>query len=106
MLVRAGAANFGAGPDILFSVDELLTLARQSSGEVVLNHLEALDHCPTPRAELRRRIAAEGLTARVQVPADGEVLHFERRASTKRPRPQPRPRREPGFQKWLTAKLG
>ncbi len=59
-----------------------------------------------PRAELRRRIDAEGLTARVHVPADGEALHFERRASPLRPRPQPRPHREPGFQKWLTAKLG
>lgn len=106
VLAPAGAANFGAGPDILFSVEELLTLARHTSGEVVLNHLEALDHCPTTRTELRRRLAAEGLTARVHVPADGDVLHFEHRASTPRPRPQPRPRREPGFQKWLTAKLG
>lgn len=106
VVAPAGAANFGAGPDILFSVDELVTLARSAPGEVVLNHLEALDHCPTTRAGLRQRLAAEGLSARVHVPSDGETLHFTRRAGTAHPRPLLRPSREPGFQKWLTSKLG
>ena len=106
VVAPAGAANFGAGPDILFSVDELMTLARSAPGEVVLNHLEALDHCPTSRIELRQRLAAEGLGARVHVPSDGQALHFARRQDAAHPRPLVRPRRAPGFQKWLTSKLG
>lgn len=107
LLAPAGAANFGAGGDILFSVDELVTLARRAPGAVVLNHLEALDHCPTTRAELRARLEREGLSDRVRVPDDGEALAFER-ADGDAPTvaPQPSARRRPGFQKWLTAKLG
>lgn len=103
ILAPAGAANFGVGPDILFSLDELVALARHASGQLVFDHLEAIDHCPTTREQLRRRMADEGLGARVHVPDDGELLEF--RASG---RPHP-PVREhaaaPGLQKWLTAKL-
>ncbi len=56
-----GAANIGVGSDILFSVEEFVTLIKRTSGEVVLNHLEAIDHCPTTRDGLRQRIKAEGL---------------------------------------------
>lgn len=47
IVVPAGAANMGIGGDILFSVDELVTLAKTATGALVFNHLEALDHCPT-----------------------------------------------------------
>lgn len=104
IVAPAGAANFGVGPDVIFSVDELIVLARRTSGELVFNHLEALDHCPTTRAELRRRLDAEGLSDRTHVPEDGESLTLEalpggpaehsveiRQASLAKP----------GFQKWL-----
>ena len=70
------------------------------------NHLEALDHCPTTRDALRKRIADEGLSSRVHIPSDGEVLHFQRQDAAPQPRPQPFVSRVPGFQKWLTSKLG
>jgi L-ascorbate metabolism protein UlaG (beta-lactamase superfamily) len=78
IVAPAGAANMGAGGDILFSVDELVTLARRAPGRVVFNHLEALDHCPTTREGLRARMRAEGLAEKVSVPDDGEELRFER----------------------------
>lgn len=104
VVAPAGAANVGIGGDILFSVDELMTLAHRAPGRVVLNHLEALDHCPTSRDELRARVRAEGLADRVYIPDDGETLSFARSGS----RIEVAPRadvREPGFQKWLTAKF-
>jgi L-ascorbate metabolism protein UlaG (beta-lactamase superfamily) len=82
IVAPAGAANLGAGGDILFSVDELVTLARRAPGRVVFNHLEALDHCPTTRAGLRARMQAEGLAEKVSIPADGEELRFERPGAT------------------------
>jgi L-ascorbate metabolism protein UlaG (beta-lactamase superfamily) len=81
VVAPAGAANFGIGGDILFSPDELVELARQAPGEVIFNHLEALDHCSITRAGLRQRMESEDLGARVHIPEDGEVMHFERRAS-------------------------
>lgn len=50
IVAPAGSANMGLGGNILFSVDELVELSRVARGKVVLNHLEALDHCATTRA--------------------------------------------------------
>ena len=102
VIVPAGAANMGMGGDILFSMDELVQIVRASQGQVVLNHLEALDHCPTTRAGLRARMDAEGLTARVLIPDDGEKLTFKRRTETPRVRVSPAVPGKPGLQKWVT----
>jgi hypothetical protein len=93
----------GLGGDILFSVEELIRLVRVAPGEVILNHLEALDHCPTRRDELRERMTREGLATRVWIPDDGEGRQLlGTRAST----PQLVPGAPaPDFRKWLTAKL-
>ncbi len=76
IVAPAGAANMGVGGDILFSVDELVALARAASGQLVFNHMEALDHCPTTRAALRARLATEGLLHRAHIPRDGDMLTF------------------------------
>jgi hypothetical protein len=41
---------------------------------VVAVHLEALNHCPLSRTELRAAVDEAGVSARVLVPADGETL--------------------------------
>ncbi len=105
IVAPAGAANFGAGRDILFSVDELVELARCTTGALVCNHLEAVDHCPTTRAGLRERMIAEGLDARVRIPEDGEILEFTRPAGSRPAQPRQSALRGPGVQKWLTAKF-
>jgi L-ascorbate metabolism protein UlaG (beta-lactamase superfamily) len=105
IIAPAGAANMGVGGDILFSVDELVTLVRRAPGRVVLNHLEALDHCPTTRGGLRERMKAEGLLEKVHVPEDGEELQFERPDALPHPRPKASARKGPGFQKWVTARF-
>ena len=75
-----------------------------STATVVLNHLEALDHCPTTRAALRARVRDEGLSDRVCIPDDGETLSFESTPTeTTRARPKPSGQARPGAQKWLTA---
>jgi L-ascorbate metabolism protein UlaG (beta-lactamase superfamily) len=76
IVAPAGAANFGIGPSILFLLPELVELAKMTSGRVVWNHLEALDHCPTTRKELAQLMASEGLAERTSIPEDGEVLDF------------------------------
>ena len=105
IVAPAGAANMGLGGDILFSVDELVELTRRAPGEVVFNHLEALDHCPTTRSALRARMEAEGLGEKIHIPADGEVLAFGSAPAHSPVRPRAAVAETPGFQKWLTAKL-
>jgi len=105
ILAPAGSANFGVGPSIIFSVDELVALAKHAKGALVFNHLESLDHCATTRVGLRERMDAEGVGARVHIPEDGEALTIERPDTTPHVAPLNRARRKPGFQKWLTAKM-
>lgn len=105
LVAPAGAANFGIGRDILFSIDELVALARLAPRNVVFNHLEAIDHCPTTRNGLREIMDAAGVGERVYIPADGEQLEFPSSATNHRAVSQSRIRRRPGFQKWLTAKF-
>ena len=105
VVVPAGAANMGLGGDILFSLDELVEVVRASSGHVVLNHLEALDHCPTTRAALQTRMDAEGLGSRVFIPRDGEKLTFERPVHLQQRRIGPAKQYKPGIQKWLTQRF-
>ena len=78
-------------------------LTKAARGNVVFNHLEALDHCPTTRTGLRERMTAEGLSDRTHIPEDGEEVCFERRAASARPRLGPSRAERPGMQKWITA---
>lgn len=103
VVAPAGSANMGLGGDILFSPDELVELAQLAPADVVFNHLESLDHCPTTREGLRERMRHAGLADRVHVPEDGETLHFSR-ASKRRVAPRA-VTLAPGFQKWMTSPL-
>lgn len=106
VIAPAGAANFGLGPSILFSQDELVTLIRRAPHGVVLNHLEALDHCPTTRQALRERLVAEGLIDKVHIPRDGETLSFSRMHDVPHVPPGRGPGSVPHLQKWVASRIG
>lgn len=107
IIAPAGAANFGVGPDILFSVPELVELVQLGAqAKVVFNHLESLDHCSTTRAELREVMGAHGFSSRVFVPEDGEVLEFEGlEAQPERSLPKVEALGTPGLRKRVAARL-
>ena len=104
VIAPAGSANFGRFRDILFSVDELVTIAKRLQGHLIFNHLEAMDHCPTTRTALRERMRREGLDDRTWIPEDGEARAFQATSPTRVAVAQAA-MREPGFQKWLTGKF-
>lgn len=105
IVAPAGCANFGRGRDILFPPGELVELARLSDARVIFNHLEALDHCPTTREELRRVMDEAGVGERVRIPKDGETLMLHRASGLDAVPAVPPTRKRGGFQKWLTSKL-
>lgn len=74
VIAPAGCANFGFGQDILFPLDELVELANLAPGKVVFNHLEALDHCPTTREDLRKLMEKEGVGDKCLILNDGELV--------------------------------
>ncbi|MBU50769.1 MAG: hypothetical protein CL920_18975 [Deltaproteobacteria bacterium] len=105
LIVPAGSANMGIGGNILFSVDELVTLVQHAPKDVLFNHLESLDHCPTTRAGLRERMQREGLSERVWIPEDGEEISFTMEKTTPHIAPQTKAQTRPGFQKWFTSRF-
>ena len=94
----------GAGEyPVLKMPSRVLSLVRAAPGKVILNHLEALDHCPIRRDALRSRLESEGVAPRVWIPEDGEVCELYGAAT---PTPTLLPGAPaPDFRKWLTAKL-
>ena len=63
---------------ILMSMDELIQFVRTAPGKVVANHLEALNHCPTTRKQLKEELESIGSLSKVYIPNDGDVLTFDR----------------------------
>jgi len=76
-IVAAGSAQIDLGPPILMSLEEVLAFTRDAPGTVVMNHLEALNHCPTTRAQLQEGLGQNGLLEKAVIPADGETMVFE-----------------------------
>lgn len=77
-ILPAGGARFDVGGDILMDGGDVLAACGLTPGIVVANHLEALDHCPTSRAQLTADAARAGLAGRLHVPQDGATLEFHR----------------------------
>ena len=76
-VLPAGGAAMDFGQELIMDGDQALRAVAAGRGRFVLNHLEALDHCPTRRADLRAEAGRRSLAHRVCVPEDGEALVFD-----------------------------
>jgi L-ascorbate metabolism protein UlaG (beta-lactamase superfamily) len=69
VVVNAGGARFLQGPPITMTpADVLATAGAAGQAAVIAVHMDAINHCLTTRADLRRAV-----DERVSIPADGEV---------------------------------
>jgi len=78
-IVAAGNASVDIGKPILMSLAEVMEFTSLAPGKVIANHLEALNHCPVTRAELAQVSREANLSDKLQIPADGDILKFERK---------------------------
>lgn len=74
IVLPAGGAQFDIGGPIIMGVDDVLEVGALSTGHIIANHLEALDHCPVTRQQLKAAVANQPWADRVHVPADGETI--------------------------------
>ena len=81
-IVPAGGAAMDLGGELIMDADQALRLATVGHGLFLMNHLEALDHCPTRRADLLAEARRRGLGHRVLVPQDGEETVLENAAAS------------------------
>lgn len=75
-VLPAGGARFDFGAEILMDGADVLAACALTAGVVVANHLEALDHCPTSRAQLAADAVRAGFASRLRIPHDGDTLEF------------------------------
>lgn len=76
VLIPAGGAKFDVGAEVIMGIEDAKRIGEITSGHVIANHLEALDHCPVSRDELNALIREHAWGKRYIVPLDGETLEF------------------------------
>lgn len=64
------------GPIIMGPEDVVKVAGLAPQAKIVASHLEALNHCPATREDVRSAAVENSVTDRVLVPEDGEVLGF------------------------------
>ncbi len=75
-VVNAGTATLDFGRPILMTLNEQLDFMRAAPGRVIAVHLDAFNHCLTTRDILRDAVSREGLSGKVVIPEDGELMEF------------------------------
>jgi len=73
-VVASGSASLDIGKPLLMTIKDIIQFVEQSPGKVIANHLEALNHCPTTRKQLREKLKEKGLLDKVYIPNDGETI--------------------------------
>ncbi|WP_445401810.1 MBL fold metallo-hydrolase [Zobellella sp. An-6] len=73
-LLPAGGARFDLGDEIIMGLEDVLAVSAISTGMIIANHLEALDHCPVTRQQLIALRSKYNLKERLLVPSDGETI--------------------------------
>jgi L-ascorbate metabolism protein UlaG (beta-lactamase superfamily) len=75
-VVACGTAQFDIFQPFLMRMDEILKFVKNAPNKVMANHLEAANHCPTKRIDLRQEVSNIGLTSKVFIPMDGESIVY------------------------------
>jgi L-ascorbate metabolism protein UlaG (beta-lactamase superfamily) len=73
-VMASGSASLDVGGPILMPMQELIRFVQNTPHKVIANHLEALNHCPTTRFQLKKELEKRGLFSNVFIPEDGEVI--------------------------------
>ncbi len=73
-VVAAGGASLDVGGPILMPMKEVIDFIELAPNRVMANHLEALNHCPITRLDLKRELEKRDLLAKTLIPDDGETL--------------------------------
>jgi len=76
-VVACGTAQLDIFKPLLMTMDDIISFVKNSPGNVIANHLEAVNHCPTTRKELSSELSKHGLVEKTYIPNDGQVIEIE-----------------------------
>ncbi|WP_316633643.1 MBL fold metallo-hydrolase [uncultured Flavobacterium sp.] len=74
--VACGTARLDIGQPLLMKMNDILKFTALAPGKVFANHLEALNHCPTTREELKTALAENDLLSKTAIPNDGTYVEY------------------------------
>jgi len=76
IVAPTGKAQFDIGAPLLLNESEIVELAKLSTGKIICNHMEALDHCRINRNDLSLLLINNGIKAKYIIPEDGETIQL------------------------------
>lgn len=77
IVVNGGGARFNVGDPIVMTADDIAQVQGAAPwATIVVDHLEAINHCLETRDDIDRRLRELGARERVLVPADGKLMDF------------------------------
>lgn len=71
-VVACGTAQLDVFQPLLMRMDDILKFVQNATGQVIANHLEAVNHCPTTRNQLKNEVSKMRLSEKIFIPNDGE----------------------------------
>ncbi len=75
--MNGGGARFNVGDPIVMTADDIAQVQGAAPwATIVVDHLEAINHCLETRDDIDRRLRELGARERVLVPADGKLMDF------------------------------
>lgn len=74
IVAPTGMAKLDFGSPLLLDEEEIIELANLSSGIIIANHMDALDHCRISREKLKNIISKNILNKKFLIPEDGDTL--------------------------------
>lgn len=75
-VVAAGSAQFDIFKPLLMTVDDIVKFIENAPSKVIANHMEAVNHCPTTRENLKQTLERKNLLDKTFIPKDGELIDF------------------------------
>ena len=73
-VLACGTAQFDVFKQLIMNEDDIIKFIKKSSGKVIANHMESINHCPLTSNELREILINNNLLHNVLIPEDGELM--------------------------------
>jgi len=71
-VVACGSAQLDVFQPLLMRMDDIIKFIQNAPHQVIANHLEAVNHCPTSRLQLWNEVVKLGISDKIFIPNDGE----------------------------------
>ncbi len=75
-VAACGTAQLDVFKPLLMTMEDIVKFVKNSPGSVIANHLEAVNHCPTTREELKQELKKQNLLEKTYIPTDGQIMEW------------------------------